>query len=75
MAEIEIPDPRSTSRTRTAEVRDAEAWVSPYTPEQALAIAMFNNHVVGTLDDAIRMAHASLVSLKPMGFTLEFTGV
>lgn len=75
MTEIEIPDPQMTTRTRLTEVKDPEAWVSPYTPEQALAIALFNAQVCGTLDDALRMSQNASNYLKQMGFTVEFTGV
>lgn len=75
MDKITIPDPAMTSRIRTAEVRDASEWVSPYTPAQALAIVLYNNHALGTLQDAFRVAESAMRSLKPMGFTVEFTGV
>jgi hypothetical protein len=75
MDKIEIPDPRTSSRTRVVEVPDANEWVSPYTPAQALAIALLNSHAIGTLNDACRIANSVEALLKPMGFTVEFTGV
>lgn len=73
--DVVIPFPEATNRERVTQVKDPAAWVSPYTPAQALAIALFNNQATGTLDDACRIADAAVKSLKPMGFTVEFTGV
>lgn len=73
--EVIIPFPEATNRERTAQVANADDWVSPYTGTQALAIALFNNQVIDTLDGACRIAEAAVRSLKPMGFTVEFTGV
>lgn len=68
---IEIPDPRTSGRTRLAMVNEPEKWVSPYTGEQALAVALFNSQAKGTLEDCFRVAKNAMPYLDAMTFEIR----
>lgn len=68
---VEIPDPKVTNRIRLVTTAHPEEWVSPYTGEQALAIALFNSHAAGTLDDSMRLAHNAMPYLDSMTFEIR----
>lgn len=73
--DVVIPFPESTTRERIVRVENPDDWQSPYTGEQALAIAIFNQGASGDLNACCHLAKSICGSLKPMGFTVEFTGV
>lgn len=73
--EVIIPFPEQTNGERIVRVDNPADWESPYTPEQALGIVLLNNGVDPNLDRCLSLAKDLANSLKPMGFTIEFTGV
>lgn len=65
---VEIPDPKVTQRTRLANVNQPETWTFPWSPAQAMAIAMFNSQARGTLDDCLMLVNNALPYLSNMGY-------
>lgn len=74
MSETTAPFPEVTGREVLLSSTDP-GWVSPYTPEQAVAVAIFNEALASDLGDAIKNAKGLTRWLAQMGFEVRFTGV
>lgn len=73
MSENTVPFPETTSREML--LSSFEGGPSPYTPLQALAVAVFNEALASDLGDAAKNARGLTRWLSQMGFEVVHTGV